>query len=100
MPKAETSAAGRIVNFFQTADLSAAELVLGLAKDAVLARKRALTAVPAAAAPAKTVKAKTAGPAKKRSHHKKKTNAAPSPEDASLPLEAPAEAGDAPVAPA
>jgi len=99
MPKAELSAPGRIMNFFNTAPLETADLVLQLARDAVLARKRA-TAAAAAQSTATVVAKPAAAPKKKRSHHKKKATPAPTPTLAGPEAyEAPAEAGDAPPAP-
>jgi hypothetical protein len=67
MPRAETSQAGRIVNYFRTAHLETAELVLGLAKDAIRERKATAGVSPVA----KTARAaKTAG----RPRRKKATN--------------------------
>ena len=40
MPRSAISPAGRIVNFFRTADLDSATLILGLCKDAVAERQQ------------------------------------------------------------
>jgi hypothetical protein len=40
MPRAEISPAGKIVQFFQTAPIETADLILGLCKDAVTGRKQ------------------------------------------------------------
>lgn len=99
MPRAETSPAGRILTFFRTAPLDVAELVVQLAKDTVLERKRGAPKDAAAVAPPAAPAKPAAAPKKKRSHHKRK--AAPAPVQPMLEeIPSDGEAADAPPAPA
>ena len=82
MPRAQTSPAGRITEFFRTAPMEVAEFAFGQVKDVLNERRAKSKAAkdraagakkPAASASAAVPKKKAA---KKKSHHKKKTASA------------------------
>lgn len=107
MPRAQQSPAGRIVEFFRTSPLETAELVLGLCRDAVSARRQKSTKAKARATkPAESTSTATpaAAPRKAKAKPAKKTRKARTRRSSAvneppLPMELndTGESGDAPM---
>jgi len=114
MPRAQTSPAGRITEFFRTASMEVAEFAFGQVRDVLNERRAKSKAAKDRAAGGKKpqaattpVTARVAKPATKKKSHKKKkaaTAAAPATTTASAPLPlqdtyaSDGDAGDAPPA--
>ena len=98
MPRSEQSAAGRMIDFFRSADLPPAALVLGLCQDEVRARRQKSAAAKAraqatgpspvaVAAPAATPKVARIKKAKGKKRGPKARTAPTPPAETPLPLE-------------